>query len=247
MIIMEPVQNAGGSIVPPGRLLARAARDLRPARDPARLRRGDLRLRPDRRAGSAPSASATSPDLITFAKGLTGAHFSMGGVLISDKVAEPFLDGKGDYLHGITFGGHPVGSAIALTAIEIMEREDVLDNVRANEPTRARAARGPQGHPDRRRRPRHGPLLRDRGRQGPGDAGAADRGPEAGWLLKDVLSDRLCERGMICRLDDRAEPIVQIAPPLVADAGALRGDHRDPPRRPHPRGRADGRAPRAPA
>ena len=40
---------------------------------------------------------------------------------------------------------------------------------------------------------------------------------EAGWLLKDVLSDRLCERGMICRLDDRAEPIVQIAPPLVAD------------------------------
>ena len=40
---------------------------------------------------------------------------------------------------------------------------------------------------------------------------------EAGWLLKDVMSDRLFERGMICRLDDRAEPIVQIAPPLVAD------------------------------
>ena len=40
---------------------------------------------------------------------------------------------------------------------------------------------------------------------------------EAGWLLKDVLSDKLWEGGMICRLDDRAEPFVQIAPPLVAD------------------------------
>ena len=40
---------------------------------------------------------------------------------------------------------------------------------------------------------------------------------EANWLLKSVLSDRLLERGLLCRLDDRAEPIVQIAPPLVGD------------------------------
>ena len=52
--------------------------------------------------------------MITFAKGLTGAHFPMGGVLISERVAEPFLEGRAMYLHGITFGGHPVGAAVAL-------------------------------------------------------------------------------------------------------------------------------------
>ena len=79
------------------------------------------------------------PDLITFAKGLTGAHLAIGGLLISDRVAEPFLDGRASYLNGFTFGGHPVGAATALAAIEVIEREDVLANVRANEP-RARAA-----------------------------------------------------------------------------------------------------------
>jgi adenosylmethionine-8-amino-7-oxononanoate aminotransferase len=140
----------------------------------------------------------------------------MGGVLMTERVAAPFLTGKGDYLHGITFGGHPAGSAIALKALEIMERENVLDNVRANEPKIRELLEGLKDIP----------IVGDV--RGMGHFFAieavkdqATREPlteeEAGWLLKDVLSDRLFENGMICRLDDRAEPIVQIAPPLVAD------------------------------
>ena len=113
MIIMEPVQNAGGSIVPP----AGYWQGLREICD-----RHGILLCSDEvicafgRLGNwfGGHAFGYEPDLITFAKGLTGAHVALGGVLISDKVAAPFLDGRASYLHGITFGGHPVGSAVAL-------------------------------------------------------------------------------------------------------------------------------------
>src|SRR6202012_204350 len=74
------------------------------------------------------------PDMITFPKARTGPPSPMGGLLISERVAEPFLEGKEMFLHGITFGGHPVGSAVALATLEIYERENVMDNGMANEP-----------------------------------------------------------------------------------------------------------------
>ena len=216
MIIMEPVQNAGGSIPPP----AGYWDGLREICD----RHGILLVSDEvicafGRLGEWFGAQRldSQPDMITFAKGLTAAHFSMGGLLMHERIAEPFLTGKADYLHGITFGGHPVGASIALSAIAIMEREGVLENVRANEPI-ARELLEELGDI---------PIVGDV--RGMGHFFAIEvvkdqatrealTEQEAGWLLKDVLSDRLMERGMICRLDDRAEPIVQIAPPLVADA-----------------------------
>ncbi len=120
-------------------------------------------------------------------------------------------------MRGLTFGGHPVGSAVALAALDVYERDGILENVRANEP-HARAAleslrdipivgdvRG-MGHFFSIE------VVRDQATK------QALTGPEAEWLLKDVLSAALWDRGLICRLDDRADPIVQIAPPLVADA-----------------------------
>jgi len=217
MIIMEPVQNAGGSIVPP----AGYWDGLRELCD----RYGILLVSDEvicayGRIGEWFGAQrlGSRPDMITFAKGLTGAHFSMGGVLMHDRVAEPFLTGKADYLHGITFGGHPVGSSIALKAIEIMEREGVLDNVRANEPRVIELLNGLKDIPivgDVRGLGHFFAIecVKDQATK------EALTEEEAGWLLKDVLSDKLFENGMICRLDDRAEPFVQIAPPLVADFG----------------------------
>jgi adenosylmethionine-8-amino-7-oxononanoate aminotransferase len=136
--------------------------------------------------------------------------------MISDKVADVFLDGKADYLHGITFGGHPVGSAIALGALEIYEREGILQNVLDNEPKAREMLEGLKEIPivgDVRGMGHFFAIevVKDQATKEPlSDA-------EANWLLKRVLSDRLFENGMICRLDDRSEPIVQIAPPLVAD------------------------------
>ncbi len=215
MIIMEPVQNAGGSIVPP----AGYWEGLREICD----KYGILLLSDEvicafGRLGTWFGAQRLgySPDLITFAKGLTGAHAAMGGVMISDKVADVFLDGKADFLHGITFGGHPVGSAIALGALEIYEREGILQNVLDNEPKAREMLEGLKDIPivgDVRGMGHFFAIevVKDQATKEPlSDA-------EANWLLKRVLSDRLFENGMICRLDDRSEPIVQIAPPLVAD------------------------------
>ncbi|MFN8218441.1 MAG: aspartate aminotransferase family protein [Solirubrobacterales bacterium] len=219
MLIAEPVQNAGGSIVPP----AGYWQGLRELCD-----RHGILLCSDEvicafgRIGTWFGAQRLgyAPDLITFAKGLTGAHFPMGGVMISERVAEPFLDGRSEYLHGVTFGGHPVGAATALAAIEVMEEEDVLANVMANEPRFRDLLDGLREIPivgDVRGLGHFWAieLVRDQATKAPLE------GEAARWLLKDVLSEELWGRGLICRLDDRAEPIVQLAPPLVCDAAAV--------------------------
>ena len=216
MLIAEPVQNAGGSIVPP----AGYWQGLREICD-----RHGILLCADEvicafgRIGHwfGIERFECIPDMATFAKGLTGAHFAMGGLLISDRVAAPFLDGRSNYLHGYTFGGHPVGAAVALAAIETIESEGVIENVRANEPVASAALEALRDIPivgDVRGAGHFWAveLVRDQ------ESRTSFDGPAAEWLLKDVLSEELWSRGLICRLDDRAEPVVQIAPPLVASA-----------------------------
>jgi adenosylmethionine-8-amino-7-oxononanoate aminotransferase len=73
--------------------------------------------------------------MITTAKGITSAYAPMGCVIASDKLAEPFMEGTASFLHGLTFAGHPIASAVALANIDAMEDEGVLENVRANEGT----------------------------------------------------------------------------------------------------------------
>ncbi|MGH2859288.1 MAG: aspartate aminotransferase family protein [Solirubrobacteraceae bacterium] len=218
MLIAEPVQNSGGCFVAP----AGYWQGVREICD-----RHGILLCSDEvicawgRIGTWFGCERLDyvPDLLTFAKGLTSAHFAMGGVLIHDRVAEPFVNGE-MYMHGVTFGGHPVGSAVALKNIEIIERERLLDNVMANEPLlRDRLGamleldivgdvRG-MGHFWALE------LVRDK------EAKTTFTPEETHWLLRDFLSERLFDRGLIVRLDDRDDPVVQIAPPLVADAEVL--------------------------
>jgi adenosylmethionine-8-amino-7-oxononanoate aminotransferase len=219
MLIAEPVQNAGGCLVPPDGYW----QGLRELCD----RHGILLVSDEvicafGRIGTWFGAQRLGyePDMITFAKGLTGAHFPMGGVLISERVAEPFVEGREMYLHGITFGGHPVGAAVALASIEVFERENVMDNVMANEPLLRDLLNGLRDIPivgDVRGIGQFWAieLVRDQ------ETRETFEGPAADWLLKDVLSAELWGRGLVCRLDDRTDPIVQIAPPLVADGGTL--------------------------
>jgi adenosylmethionine-8-amino-7-oxononanoate aminotransferase len=216
MLIAEPVQNAGGCLTPP-RGYWQGLRDI--------CDRHGILLCSDEvicafgRIGEwfGGQRLGYTPDLLTFAKGLTGAHFAMGGLLISDRVAEPFLSGRASYLNGFTFGGHPVGAAVGLAAIDVLERERVVENVRANEQGAREALEALLDIPivgDVRGMGHFWAieLVRDRETREPFE------GPAAEWLLKEVLSERLWAEGLICRLDDRSDPIVQIAPPLVAGA-----------------------------
>jgi adenosylmethionine-8-amino-7-oxononanoate aminotransferase len=155
------------------------------------------------------------PDLMTSAKGLSSSYAAIGAVIACDSVMEPFLEGKAMYSHGMTFGGHPVQCAVALKNIEIMKRDRVIENVQENE---ARFERTLAQLLDL-------PIVGDL--RGAGYFWALElvkdketketfEADECEWLLRDFLSPRLYERGLICRADDRGDPVVQVSPPLVA-------------------------------
>jgi adenosylmethionine-8-amino-7-oxononanoate aminotransferase len=119
------------------------------------------------------------------------------------------------YAHGITFGGHPVQCAIALKNIEIMKRERVVENVRENgDAFRATLAQLLDL-----------PIVGDL--RGTGffyalelvkdkETRASFSDEESESLLRGFLSPQLFEKGLICRADDRGDPVVQISPPLIA-------------------------------
>jgi adenosylmethionine-8-amino-7-oxononanoate aminotransferase len=213
MIIAEPVQNAGGCLVPPEGYWA----GLRVLAD-----RYGIALVADEvitgfgRIGEwfAASRFGPAPDLITVAKGITSAYAPMGAVLVSDRVAEPLYDAGRMLLHGITFGGHPVAAAIALRNLEIFEREGVLENVRRNEEhLRSRL----EGVRDRL------PIVGDvRGAgyfwalelvRDAADSRFDAEGREA--MLRGFLPGRLLEEGLVARADDRGDAVLHLAPPLI--------------------------------
>jgi adenosylmethionine-8-amino-7-oxononanoate aminotransferase len=155
------------------------------------------------------------PDIITTAKGLTSAYAPMGAVVVSDRLAEPFLEGTNSFIHGFTFGGHPVCAAIAMANLDAFEREGVLENVRSNEA----ALRGMLDSL------RDLPIVGDVRGAGYFQAielvkdkqtKASFSDAESETLLRGFLSGELYRRGLICRADDRGDPVIQLSPPLIA-------------------------------
>jgi adenosylmethionine-8-amino-7-oxononanoate aminotransferase len=219
MLIAEPVQNGGGAFTPP----AGYWQGLRELCD----RHGILLVVDETitafgRLGEwfASTRYGIRPDLLTFAKGATAGHAPLGGVLVGERVAAPFVTGGVTYLHGLTFSGHPLCAAVAHAALDLYQSQDVMARVRELEPGLRAGLEG------LRRVPLVGDvrgagffwaleLVRDRATKEPF---APD---EADWLLREVLSARMVELGLLCRLDDRGEPVVQLSPPLVADAALL--------------------------
>lgn len=214
-VFLEPVQNAGGCFVPPEGYFAK----VREICD----RHGVLLVSDEvicafGRLGHwfGCERFGYQPDMITFAKGAASGYAPLGGVLCSDRIAEPFLEGKVSFAHGITFAGHPVSCAAGLKNIEIFERDSILDHVQAKEPEfRARLESL-----------RDIPIVGDVRGAGyfyalelvkDSDTLETFNDKESEELLRGFLSPRLYEAGLICRADDRGDPIVQLAPPLVAD------------------------------
>jgi adenosylmethionine-8-amino-7-oxononanoate aminotransferase len=213
-VYLEPVQNAGGCFPPPAGYFER----VREICD----RHGVLLVSDEvicafGRLGYMFGAEryAYVPDMITVAKGLTSGYSPLGAVIARDFLAEPFLAEKQSFLHGITFGGHPVSCAVGLANLELLEREDVLDNVRANEGDLRARLEGLRDIPvvgDVRGAGYFQALelVKDQA-----TAGRFTR-DESEELLRGFLAPRLYEAGLIARVDDRGDPVVQLAPPLVA-------------------------------
>jgi adenosylmethionine-8-amino-7-oxononanoate aminotransferase len=213
-VILEPVQNSGGCFVPPEGYWTRV-REI--CDEFGVLLISDEVICSWGRLGDWFGASALSyqPDLITTAKGITSAYAPMGAVIASDRVFEPFAHGAGTFAHGVTFGGHPVSAAVALANIDVLESEGLNERVRENEGA-FRAMLDSL---------RDIPIVGDV--RGMGYFHAIELvkdqqtkehlSEEAGhWLLDEFLSTELMRRGLICRADDRGDPVIQLSPPLIA-------------------------------
>ncbi|HEX3090101.1 MAG TPA: aminotransferase class III-fold pyridoxal phosphate-dependent enzyme, partial [Ilumatobacteraceae bacterium] len=213
-VFMEPLQNTGGAFAPPEGYWAR----IREICDQyGVLLVSDEVICAFGRLGHMFGSDryGYQPDLITFAKGVTSGYAPLGGVLVSDRVAEPFLDDPNLFLHGQTFGGHPVCCAVANANLDILEREDLCGNVLANEDRFTQLLDGLRDIPlvgDVRGDGyfRAIELVSDQATKG------SFTPDESQWLLRDYLSPRLYEAGLICRADDRAEPVITLSPPLIA-------------------------------
>jgi adenosylmethionine-8-amino-7-oxononanoate aminotransferase len=214
MVIMEPVQNAGGAFTPPEGYWA-GVREI--------CDRYGILLCADEvitgfgRVGSwfASERYDIRPDIVTSAKGLSSAYASIGAVIARDAVMEPFLEAQRMYTHGITFGGHPVQAAIALKNIEIMKRERIVEGVaeqqEAFRSTLAQLLDLPIAGDLRGTGYFYAlELVKDKETRG------SFSEEECETLLRSFLSHALFERGLICRADDRGDPVIQISPPLVA-------------------------------
>jgi adenosylmethionine-8-amino-7-oxononanoate aminotransferase len=213
-VILEPVQNAGGCFVPPEGYWTRV-REI--CDEFGVLLISDEVICSWGRLGEWFGATRLGyqPDIITTAKGLTSAYSPMGAVIASDRVFEPFASGANTFLHGITFGGHPVSAAVALANIAVMEDEDLNGNVRANEDAFRAMLDSLRDIPIVGDVRGMGyfyaiELVKDRATKETFDEDECDR------LLDQFLSAELVRRGLICRADDRGEPVVQLSPPLIA-------------------------------
>jgi adenosylmethionine-8-amino-7-oxononanoate aminotransferase len=212
-VFVEPVQNAGGCIPPPPGYFER----LREICD-----RYDVLLVSDEvicaygRLGTLFGSQkyGYQPDIITSAKGLTSGYSPLGAAIISDRVFEPFGKGNAIFPHGYTFGGHPVSCAVALANLDIFEREDLLGNVLRNENAFRQTLERLYDLPIVGDVRGDGyfyaiELVKDKTTKQTLDAAESER------VLRGYVSGALFEAGLYCRTDDRGDPVVQVAPPLI--------------------------------
>jgi adenosylmethionine-8-amino-7-oxononanoate aminotransferase len=212
-VFLEPVQNAGGSIPPPPGYFERV-REICDHYDVLLV--SDEVICAWGRIGSmfACTDFGYQPDIITCAKGLTSGYSPIGAMIASDRLFEPFDDGTTVFPHGYTFGGHPVSAAVALANLDIFEREGLNANVKRQGPAlRATLERLYDL-----------PIVGDvRGEgyfysielvknQATRETFTRD---EAAKLLPHIASS-LFDAGLYCRTDDRGDPVVVIAPPLIS-------------------------------
>jgi adenosylmethionine-8-amino-7-oxononanoate aminotransferase len=214
-VFLEPVQNSGGCFPPPPGYFQRV-REI--------CDRYDVLLVSDEvicafgRLGHyfGSDRYGYQPDIITCAKGLTSGYAPIGAAIVSERLAEPFQRGTTTFAHGFTFGGHPVSSAVALANLDIFERERLNEHVRAHEAgfraTLEKLLDLPIVGEVRGAGYFYGlELVKDKATRQTFDADESER------LLRGYLSRALFEAGLYCRADDRGDPVVQLAPPLICD------------------------------
>jgi adenosylmethionine-8-amino-7-oxononanoate aminotransferase len=214
-VFLEPVQNSGGCFPPPPGYFQR----VREICD----RHGVLLVSDEvicafGRLGTWFGAQKFDyqPDMITCAKGLTSGYSPLGAVLVDDRIMEPFLSGGASFGHGFTFGGHPVSTAVALANLDIFEKEDLVGGVDQRAASFRAVLEGLRDLPIVGDVRGEGffygiELVKDKATKETFNDDESER------LLRGYLSGALFEAGLVCRADDRGDPVIQLAPPLICE------------------------------
>ncbi|MBW1598206.1 aspartate aminotransferase family protein [Streptomyces sp. JJ38] len=218
-VFLEPVQNAGGCFPPPPGYFQRV-REICDQYDVLLV--SDEVICAFGRLGTVFACDKFGyvPDIITCAKGMTSGYSPIGAAIVSDRLAEPFYQGDNTFLHGYTFGGHPVSAAVALANLDIFEREGlnqhVLDNESAFHGTLSKLLDLPIVGDVRGNGYFYGiELVKDKATKETFNEEETER------VLYGFLSKALFDNGLYCRADDRGDPVVQLAPPLISDQGTF--------------------------
>ncbi|HEX2811028.1 MAG TPA: aspartate aminotransferase family protein [Kineosporiaceae bacterium] len=212
-VFLEPVQNSGGCFPPPPGYFERV-REICDQYDVLLV--SDETICAFGRIGGMFACEDLGyvPDIITCAKGMTSGYSPIGAMIVSDRLFEPYRHGNTYFPHGYTFGGHPVSSAVALANLDIFEREGLNAHVRANAPafraTLEKLHDLPIVGDVRGEGYFYGiELVKDKATRETFDDDESER------LLRGFLSKALFDAGLYCRADDRGDPVVQLAPPLI--------------------------------
>ena len=219
MVTLEPVQNAGGCFTPPPGYFQRV-REICDEYDVLLVL--DEVICSFGRLGHYFSANkyGIEPDIITCAKGMTSAYAPIGAMIAHDRLIEPFLKDHNSFLHGYTFAGHPVSAAVAMANLDIFEREGILDHVNTMAPKFQAALDTLYDLPIVGDIRGDGyfygiELVKDKVTKETFNEEESER------LLRGYLSGALFEAGLICRADDRGDPVVQLAPPLICEQAEI--------------------------
>ncbi|MDV7088107.1 aspartate aminotransferase family protein [Rhodococcus opacus] len=212
-VFLEPVQNAGGCFPPPPGYFERV-RQICDEYDVLLV--SDEVICAFGRIGSmfACDDFGYVPDIITCAKGMTSGYSPIGAMIASDRLFEPFADGTSMFAHGYTFGGHPVSAAVALANLDIFEREGLNAHVAEQAPafraTLDKLTDLPMVGDVRGEGFFYGiELVKDKTTK------ESFTDDEAERILHGFLSTALFDAGLYCRADDRGDPVIQLAPPLI--------------------------------
>lgn len=209
-IIMEPVQNSGGVLIPPPGYLQRV-REICDHYGIVFI--ADEVICGFGRVGGwfATGEFKVQPDIVTVAKGITSGYAPLGAAIVCKTIADAFIGAESDKLmHGTTFGGHPASCAAALANIAIIERERLHERSRTMGDYLLRELRAAVGdHPNVGEVRGIGMMLAVELVRNRETRESLAEAKLMGWL-----SDQLKRRGLICRADDRLEPVIQLAPPL---------------------------------
>ncbi|GAB4062082.1 aspartate aminotransferase family protein [Angustibacter speluncae] len=213
-VFLEPVQNSGGCFPPPPGYFERV-REICDEYDVLLV--SDEVICAFGRIGSmfACDDYGYVPDMITCAKGMTSGYSPIGAMIASDRLFEPFSKGTTTFPHGYTFGGHPVSAAVAMANLDIFEREGLNAHVHEQAPafrsTLEQLLDLPIVGDVRGDGFFYGiEMVKDKTTRETFDDDESER------LLRGFLSKALFEAGLYCRADDRGDPVVQLAPPLIS-------------------------------